>query len=62
MGTEEAKQLYKKRAATAETVNADAKQHRGLSTFRVRGLKKVTGSAALFALTYNVLRLLTLTA
>jgi transposase len=29
MGTDEAKTLYKQRAATAETVNADAKAHRG---------------------------------
>jgi transposase len=60
MGTEEAKQIYKQRGATAETVNADAKQHRGLDALHVRGLGKVTGSAALFALTYNVLRLITL--
>ena len=60
MGTEEAKQIYKQRAATAETVNADAKQHRGLDALAVRGLQKVAGSAALFALTYNVLRLITL--
>ena len=55
-----AKQIYKQRAATAETVNADAKQHRGLDALRVRGLEKVAGSAALFVLTYNLLRLLTL--
>jgi transposase len=30
MSTDEAKAIYKKRAATAETVNADAKTHRGL--------------------------------
>jgi hypothetical protein len=29
MATEEAKTIYKQRAATAETVNADAKSHRG---------------------------------
>ncbi len=60
MGTEEAKQIYKQRGATAETVNADAKQHRGLDAVHLRGLHKVAGSAALFALTYNVLRLITL--
>lgn len=60
MGTEAAKQIYKQRAATAETVNADAKQHRGLDALRVRGLEKVARSATLFVLTYNLLRLLTL--
>jgi transposase len=60
MGTEEAKKIYKERAATAETVNADGKQHRGLDSLSVRGLTKVTGSAALFVLTYNLLRLITL--
>ncbi len=60
MATDEAKAIYKQRAATAETVNADAKAHRGLDHFVVRGLPKVLGTASLFALTYNVLRLITL--
>jgi transposase len=60
MGTDEAKAIYKQRAATAETVNADAKAHRGFDHLTVRGLDKVLGSAALFALTYNILRLITL--
>jgi hypothetical protein len=60
MGTEEAKALYKQRAATAETVNADAKAHRGFDRLTVHGLDKVLGSASLFALTYNILRLITL--
>ena len=60
MGTDEAKQIYKQRAATAETVNADAKAHRGLDHLLVRGLPKVIGSAMLFALTYDILRLITL--
>ena len=60
MGTEEAKKIYKQRAATAETVNADAKTHRGLSSFAVRGTDKVLGSALLVALTYDILRFLTL--
>jgi transposase len=61
MGTDEAKAIYKQRAATAETVNADAKTHRGLDSLAVRGLGKVLGSAVLFALTYDILRLITLT-
>jgi len=60
MGTEEAKEIYKQRAATAETVNADAKEHRGLDSLRVRGRDKALGTACLFALTYNILRLITL--
>ncbi len=49
MGTEEAKKIYKQRAATAETVNADAKAHRGLDALSVRGRDKTLGSACLFA-------------
>ena len=60
MSTDEAQKIYKQRAATAETVNADAKTHRGLDKLPVRGLDKVAGSASLFALTYNILRLITL--
>jgi transposase len=60
MASEDAQTLYKARAATAETVNADAKAHRGLDHLAVRGPAKVLGSAYLFALTYNILRFLTL--
>jgi transposase len=62
MGTDDAKQIYKQRAATAETVNADAKTHRGMAATALRGLDKVTGSACLFALTYNILRFITVRA
>jgi hypothetical protein len=62
MGTDEAKAIYKQRGATAETVNADAKAHRGFAATPLRGITKVTGGAFLFALTYNILRLITLTA
>jgi len=61
MATDEAKAIYKQRAATAETVNADGKAHRGLSTTALRGIDKVTGGACLFALTYNILRLISIT-
>ena len=60
MGTDDAKAIYKQRAATAETVNADAKQHRGLDRLAVRGSAGALGVASLFALTYNILRLITL--
>ena len=61
MGTEEAKTIYKDRAAVAETVNADLRTHRGLDRFPVRGLAKVQCVALWMALTYNVLRWLALT-
>ena len=63
MATDEAKAIYKQRAATAETaetVNADGKDHRGLGATVLRGIDKVTGGACLFALTYNILRLIAL--
>ena len=62
MGTDDAKQIYKQRAATGETVNADAKAHRGMAATALRGLAKVTGNACLFALTYNILRYITVSA
>ena len=62
MGTDDAKQIYKQRAATAETVNADAKAHRGMAATALRGLGKVTGCTCLFALTYNMLRFITVSA
>ena len=40
MGTEEAKAVYKQRASTVETVNADLETHRGLVQLAVRGLAK----------------------
>ncbi len=61
MATDEAKQIYKERGATAETVNADAKEHRGLDCLALRGLDKVLANAGLFVLTYNILRLISLT-
>jgi len=62
MGTDDAKQIYQHHAATAETVNADAKAHRGMAATALRGLDKVTGSACLFALTYNIVRFITVSA
>lgn len=58
MATEEAKEIYKERAATAETVHADLRTHRGLNQLPVRGLGKVTSIALLLGLTYNVLQLI----
>jgi transposase len=55
MGTEEAKEIYKQRAATAECVNAQARQ-RGLIQLVVRGLQKVKAIALWFATAHNVAR------
>ena len=56
MGTEEAKTIYKERAATAECVNALARR-RGMLQFLVRGVKKVRAIALWHALAHNVLRI-----
>jgi hypothetical protein len=55
MGTEKAKTIYKERAATAECVNAQAR-NRGLRQFMVRGLKKVKSVATWFAIAQNMAR------
>jgi transposase len=55
MGTDEAKAIYKERAATAECVNALAR-NRGLILLRVRGLIKVKAIALWHALAHNLLR------
>ncbi|NOT01894.1 MAG: hypothetical protein HOP29_14865 [Phycisphaerales bacterium] len=47
--------VYKERAATSETVNADLKTFRGLRAFAVRGLRKVRCVALWSALAYNVM-------
>ena len=59
MATEEAQERYKDRAATAECVNALAR-NRGLQRLAVRGLEKVKGVALLFALAHNLIRMVQL--
>jgi transposase len=61
MGTEEAKEIYKDRAATAECVNALARR-RGLVQLAVRGLAKVRVVALWVALAHNVRRMAALRA
>ncbi len=56
MGGAEAKDLYKQRAATAECVNALAR-NRGLQRVPVRGLRKVRAVAYLYALAHNLMRM-----
>lgn len=58
MGTDEAKAVYRVRAATAERVNADTRVHRGLGSIPVRGLAKVHTWALWAALAFNVLRVM----
>jgi len=53
MGTDAAKAIYKERAATAEWVNAQAR-NRGLKQFLVRGIDKVKTIALWHALTHNM--------
>ena len=55
MGTEEAKEIYKQRAATAECVNAQAR-NRGMGQFMVRGSEKVRSIATWFAIALNMAR------
>jgi IS5 family transposase len=61
MGTPEAKQIYKERAATAECVNAISR-NRGLRQFLVRGLRKVRAVALWFAIAHNLMRAVALRA
>lgn len=55
MGTAEAQAIYKERASTIETVNADLKTHRGLTQFMVRGSDNIKCVALWSALAYNLL-------
>jgi len=61
MGTPEAKEIYKERAATAECVNAIAR-NRNLQQFRVRGLRKIKAVALWYALAHNLMRAVALRA
>lgn len=56
METEEARQIYRERASTAECVNAQVKGRYGLRRFLVRGIPKVTCVVLLVTLTHNLMR------
>ena len=60
MACAEGKQVYKQRTATIETVNADLKTYRGLDRLLVRGAAKVLSVALWAALTYNLMRGITM--
>ncbi len=55
MAGEQAKAIYKERASTSETVNADLRTYRGLGPFLVRGLRKVRCVVLWSALAYNLM-------
>jgi IS5 family transposase len=55
MADEQIKAVYRQRAATAECVNALAR-NRGLQRMPVRGLRKVRAVALLYALAHNLMR------
>lgn len=55
MASAAGKEIYKERAATSETVNADLRSYRGLTQITVRGLTKAKCVALWCALAYNVM-------
>ena len=55
MKSEDGKEVYKQRAATSETVNAELRSWRGLGRITVRGLAKARCIALWCALAYNVM-------
>ena len=56
MATEEAKRIYRQRAASAEWVNAQAR-NRGLRQFLVRGMAKARAVVLWHALAHNLAQL-----
>ncbi|MDP1698340.1 MAG: transposase, partial [Xanthomonadaceae bacterium] len=56
MAGQEAAEIYRLRAATAECVNAQAR-NRGLLRMPVRGLAKMKSVVGLFVLAHNLLRM-----
>ena len=55
MASDEGKEIYRQRAATSETVNADLRSYRGLTQITVRGLHKARCVAIWCALAYNIM-------
>jgi transposase len=55
MSSPEGQQIYRQRASTSETVNADLRSYRGLGPLTVRGLHKAKCVALWCALAYNVM-------
>ena len=59
MKSPQGKEIYKERAASSETVNADLRSYRGLTQVTVRGLAKIRCVALWCALAYNVMHFAT---
>lgn len=55
MASEQGQQIYRQRASTSETVNADLRSYRGLTQLTVRGMHKARCVALWCALAYNVM-------
>ena len=55
MASAEGTEIYRQRAATSETVNADLRSYRGLTQFTVRGRAKAQCVALWCALAYNIM-------
>jgi transposase len=55
MSSEAAQEIYKDRASTSETINADLRTFRGMSPFAVRGIAKAACVALWSALAYNIM-------
>jgi Transposase DDE domain len=55
MASKEGQEIYKQRAATSETVNADLRTYRGLAPFTVRSLEKIECVTLWCALAYNLM-------
>jgi hypothetical protein len=55
MASAQGQKIYRQRAATSETVNADLRSYRGLTQLTVRGLYKARCVALWCALAYNVM-------
>lgn len=55
MSSAEGKEIYRQRAATSETVNAELRSWRGMSRITVRGLAKARCIALWCALAYNIM-------
>jgi DDE family transposase len=59
MASAEGQEIYKQRAATSETINADLRSYRGLTQLTVRGLYKARCVALWCALAYNIVHFAT---
>ena len=59
MASAKGQEIYKQRAATSETVNADLRSYRGLTQITVRGLNKIKCVALWCALAYNLMHFAT---